>query len=191
MGIDVESATARDGADSPMPAWTGARGGRTSAARWGRPSRTRRSGGNGWPRTSTAGPSRSRGSAVARWPVGSAFRFERGRRRGMKVLVTGVRGKVGTATAKAPCEAGHAVTGTDLMRGRLRAACSRGAGLRPGRPDPARRRVRRRAGDGRRRARRRHSRSRPTTRPRRSSRTTSWRRSTPSRPRSASGSRDS
>ena len=35
----------------------------------------------------------------------------------MNVLVTGVRGKVGTATAKALAEAGHVVTGTDLMRG--------------------------------------------------------------------------
>jgi UDP-glucose 4-epimerase len=35
----------------------------------------------------------------------------------MNVLVTGVRGKVGSATAKALAKAGHAVTGTDLMRG--------------------------------------------------------------------------
>jgi UDP-glucose 4-epimerase len=35
----------------------------------------------------------------------------------MNVLVTGVRGKVGTAAAKALAEAGHVVTGTDLMRG--------------------------------------------------------------------------
>ncbi len=35
----------------------------------------------------------------------------------MNVLVTGVRGKVGTATAKALAEAGHVVTGTDVMRG--------------------------------------------------------------------------
>ncbi len=35
----------------------------------------------------------------------------------MNVLVTGVRGKVGSATAKALAKAGHVVTGTDLMRG--------------------------------------------------------------------------
>jgi UDP-glucose 4-epimerase len=35
----------------------------------------------------------------------------------MNVLVTGVRGKVGAATAKALARAGHSVTGTDLMRG--------------------------------------------------------------------------
>jgi nucleoside-diphosphate-sugar epimerase len=36
---------------------------------------------------------------------------------GMNVLVTGARGKVGAATAKALAAAGHAVTGTDLLRG--------------------------------------------------------------------------
>jgi UDP-glucose 4-epimerase len=35
----------------------------------------------------------------------------------MNVLVTGVRGKVGAATAKALARAGHEVTGTDLLRG--------------------------------------------------------------------------
>ena len=35
----------------------------------------------------------------------------------MNVLVTGARGKVGAATAKALFRAGHAVTGTDLTRG--------------------------------------------------------------------------
>jgi UDP-glucose 4-epimerase len=35
----------------------------------------------------------------------------------MNVLVTGARGKVGAATVKALAQAGHAVTGTDLMRG--------------------------------------------------------------------------
>ena len=35
----------------------------------------------------------------------------------MRILVTGARGKVGTATARALVEAGHEVTCTDLMRG--------------------------------------------------------------------------
>src|SRR6266568_1212495 len=35
----------------------------------------------------------------------------------MRILVTGARGKVGTATARALVEAGHEVTCTDLLRG--------------------------------------------------------------------------
>ena len=35
----------------------------------------------------------------------------------MRVLVTGARGKVGTATTKALIAAGHEVTCTDVLRG--------------------------------------------------------------------------
>ena len=109
----------------------------------------------------------------------------------MNVLVTGVRGKVGAATAKALVRAGHAVTGTDLMRGRLRAARSGGAGVSPSRPHPGRRRVRGHARDERGCPLRRHPRAHPEPGGHRGPNNLMSTFDMSSKPRSASGSRGS
>ena len=72
----------------------------------------------------------------------------------MRILVTGSRGKVGSATVDALHQAGHEVTACDLGAARVRAA-GQAPPLRPGRPHRRRRRVRSRP-----RPRRRHPRRR-------------------------------